>query len=218
MSVVGGSASTGLVARVQNILMKPAAEWDVIANEPATVQGLFTGYAAIVALFPVVGGVIGALAGGLLFHSMFGTTAILVGGIVGAVLGYVLNLAVAFVFSLIVDALASTFNATPNKVEAAKVAVYGFTASWVSGFFSFIPVLGILIALAGFGYSCYLIYLGISKVMKPPADKAVAYAAVAIIINLVIYFIVFWILAIMTAMLMTMMAGAAVTGAAALAQ
>jgi len=206
------------VARIQNILMKPGAEWDVIANEPATVQGLFTGYAAIVALLPAVGGILGALAGGLLFHSVFGTSAALIGGIVGAVIGYVLNLAVAFVFSLIVDALASTFGATPNKVEAAKVAVYGFTASWVAGFFSFIPLLGILIGLAGFAYSCYLIYLGIAKVMKPPADKAVAYAAVAIAINLVIYFIVFWILAIITAMIITMMAGAAVTGAAAIAQ
>ena len=55
MSVMSGPNSAGLVARVQNILMRPAAEWDVIAAEPATTQGLFTGYACILALAPLVG-------------------------------------------------------------------------------------------------------------------------------------------------------------------
>ena len=60
MSVVGGSASTGLIARVQNILMKPAAEWDVIDGEPATVGGLYTGYACILAAIPAIASVIGS--------------------------------------------------------------------------------------------------------------------------------------------------------------
>ena len=49
MAVVEGPRSASLISRVQNILMKPAAEWDVIDGEAATIPGLFTGYACILA-------------------------------------------------------------------------------------------------------------------------------------------------------------------------
>ena len=39
-----------LIDRAKNILLTPKTEWPVIAAEPATAQGLFTGYAAILAL------------------------------------------------------------------------------------------------------------------------------------------------------------------------
>ncbi len=41
-----------IVQRAKNIIIKPADEWNVIAGEPATVGGLFTGYAMILAAFP----------------------------------------------------------------------------------------------------------------------------------------------------------------------
>lgn len=59
-----------LVDRVKNILLQPKSEWEVIAGESTTVGGLFTGYAAILALLPVVGGIVamgllGISAGGM---------------------------------------------------------------------------------------------------------------------------------------------------------
>jgi hypothetical protein len=210
MSVVEAPKSSGLVARVQNILLRPTAEWDVIEAEPATVPGLFTSYAAVLALVPAIGSILGAMLAGMLFHSLLGLGAGIIAAVVGAILFYVLGLAMVFVFSLIIDALASSFGATPDKLKAAKVAVYGFTASWVSGIFGFIPFLSALFALAGFGYSCYLIYLGIAKLMKPPADKAVAYAAVSIVINMVLFGIVFWIVAIVIGIMTMMLAAGAV--------
>src|SRR5437870_12481426 len=67
MSVVeGGPSSAGLVARVQNILLKPKEEWAVIDKEAATVQGLFTGYAMLLAAIPAVASVIGQF---LLLHN-----------------------------------------------------------------------------------------------------------------------------------------------------
>ena len=38
-----------LVSRVQNMLLKPKAEWGVIDAEPATVQGIYTSYVMILA-------------------------------------------------------------------------------------------------------------------------------------------------------------------------
>src|SRR5450755_113466 len=97
MSVVGGSASTGLIARVQNILMKPAAEWDVIDGESASIGGLFTGYACILAAIPAIASILG---GFLISHLAVVLIAIL------AVLTYVASLISVFVMAFIIDALA----------------------------------------------------------------------------------------------------------------
>jgi hypothetical protein len=219
MTVVEGPRTAGLVGRVQNILLKPAAEWDVIAAESATTQGLFMGYAAPLALLPVIGSVLGAILGALIFHTVFGGLGVgLIIALVGAVLGYVISLASTFVFGLIINALASSFDGTSDSTQAMKVAVYGMTAAWVAGILSFIPLLGALLGLVGFGYSCYLIYLGVAKLMKPPADKAVIYAVVAILIYIVLFAVVFWIISIITGIIIAMTVGtAALTGAAMLA-
>jgi hypothetical protein len=61
MSVVESPKSAGLIQRVQNILLKPAAEWDVIEAEPATVQGLYVGYICILAAIPAIASILGSL-------------------------------------------------------------------------------------------------------------------------------------------------------------
>lgn len=43
MSVFEGGGSSGLVRRVQDILLRPAATWEKFDTEPATIRGLFTG-------------------------------------------------------------------------------------------------------------------------------------------------------------------------------
>ena len=43
-----------IVQRAKNIILKPSDEWNVIASEPATIRGLFTGYAAPLELIPLV--------------------------------------------------------------------------------------------------------------------------------------------------------------------
>jgi hypothetical protein len=43
-----------IVQRVQSIILKPKEEWVKIKAEPATVAGLFTSYAMILAAIPAV--------------------------------------------------------------------------------------------------------------------------------------------------------------------
>jgi hypothetical protein len=202
MSVVGGSANAGLIARVQNILMKPAAEWDVIDGEPATVGGLYTGYACILAAIPAIATVLQ----GLLFaHS-------LVLGVVLGVLTYVASLAGVFIMALIIDALAPSFGAQKSQIQALKLTVYSYTASWVAGILTIVPILGLLAGLAGL-YGLYIMYLGLPKLMKSPADKTVGYFVVSIVVAIVVNIIIGVIIASVTAM---MMMGAMATGGAAL--
>src|SRR5437868_4717217 len=107
MSVVGAPRSQGLIARATNILMRPKAEWDVIAGEPATVQGLFFGYAAILAAIPAVAQLIHGLMPHCLFTVCYTSNPTWV--VVSAVVYYVVSLGCVFVVGLVIDALAPSF-------------------------------------------------------------------------------------------------------------
>jgi hypothetical protein len=184
MSVVGGSASTGLVQRVQNILLKPKSEWEVIDGEPATVQGLFTGYAMILAAVPAIAGAIGGFIPICVLGVCVHMNPIFV--IVGALVRY--TLAGVYVIGLVIDGLAPSFGGQKNPIAAQKVAVYSFTASWLAGIFAIYPPLAIL-GIVGL-YSFYLLYLGLPRLMKAPEDKALGYTAVSIVIGIVIFIVV----------------------------
>ena len=181
MSVVdGGGGSSGLVTRVQNILLRPQEEWQRIDSEPATVQGLFTGYAAILAAIPAVAQLVGTI---LFVHSP-------VVAVVGALVSYVLGLGGVFVFGLIIEALAPTFDAQKDRVQALKLVIYASTASWVGGILGIIPFIGWLGALVGGLYSLYLLFIGTPVLMKSPADKSTTYTIVAIVCAIVVNVII----------------------------
>jgi hypothetical protein len=172
-----------LVERVQSILLRPKQTWPVIAAESADVASIYTGYVAILAAIPAIAGFIGmTLVGvgafGVSYHMPILT------GVLRMVIGYVLSLVMVFVLALIVDALAPTFGGTKNQVQALKLVAYGCTAGFVGGIFSLIPSLAVLGLLAAL-YSIYLIYTGISVLMRCPPDKAGAYTAVVIVCAIV---------------------------------
>jgi hypothetical protein len=105
---------------------------------------------------------------GLLFASMLGpyAGAGIIYLLVSAALGLALGLAVLYLMSLIANALAPNFGGVRNPIGALKLLVYSGTAVWVASIFSVIPGLGFLIAIAGYAYAGYLIYLGSMSVMK----------------------------------------------------
>lgn len=203
MTIVDEPRRSGLIARVQGILLRPAAEWDIIGAEPATIQGLFTGYACILAAIPPVALVVQHL---LFLHWL------LIPIIVIAVISYVASLIGVFILGFIIDALATSFDGEKNAVQAMKLAVYSYTAAWVAGILNIIPVLGLLAILAGI-YGLYLLYLGLPKLMKSPPQKTAGYFVVsllaAIVVNFVIWSIIGWLTIMLTA-------GAIVSGATAL--
>jgi len=179
--------SPALIARTKNILLQPKTEWDVIDAEPATIAGIYRSHVAILAAIPAVCALIGGL---LIGHSMFGITyrPSIGGALTRAIVSYALTLGGVFVLALIIDALAPSFNATRSRVQAFKVAAYAGTASWVAGVFLLIPSLGWL-AILGL-YGLYLLYLGLPRLMKAPADKALGYTAVTVIAAIVLWLVV----------------------------
>jgi hypothetical protein len=184
VSVVEAPRSQGLIARIINIITRPRAEWDVIAAEHATTPGLILGYAAILAAVPAIARVVS----GLMPHCLFGVcyTPNPMFVVIGAVVYYALSVAGTFVVGLIIDVLATSFGGEKNQVQAMKVAVYSWTAAWLSGIFLIIPWVGWLLTLAGL-YSLYLLYLGLKQVMRSPDDKAIIYTVVVVVLAIIVF-------------------------------
>lgn len=174
--------------RAKNILISPKSEWEVIKNEQSTVADLFTKYALILALIPVVAGFIGQSLVGISLGPFGSFKVPVVNGLIYAVLYYVLTLAGIYLVAFIVDALAPSFGAQKDMLSSLKVVVYSYTAVWLAGIFQIIPVLAIL-SILGL-YSLYLLYLGLNIVKGSPADKVVGYTVVVVIITMVVYFII----------------------------
>ena len=177
-----------LVERAKNILVTPKTEWEVIKNEQTTTAELFTKYAMILAIIPVIASFIGQSLIGISLGP-FGSYKVPVSsGLIYAVVYYILSLAGVYLIAFIIDALAPSFGSTKNMDGSLKVAVYSYTAAWLAGIFGVIPILGIL-GIVGL-YSLYLMYLGLKIVKDTPQDKLVGYMVVVIIIAIVIYFVI----------------------------
>lgn len=172
-----------LIERVKNILFKPDQEWDRIEAEPTTIGDVYRRHVLPLAAIPAVSGIIGSLAFG---YSAFGFTyRPSIGGVLAdAIVQYGMALIGVFILALIIDALAPSFQATPDRTRAFKVAAYSATASWVAGIFNILPTLAVL-GIVGL-YSLYLLYRGLPKLMRAPADKALSYTIVVIIAAIVV--------------------------------
>jgi hypothetical protein len=178
-----------LIDRAKAILLTPKTEWPVIAAEPETIAGLYKNYIAILAA-------LGPIAMFLSFSVIgvgwfFGSYRMPLGaGLSYLVVSYALGLLSVWLFSLIVNALAPTFGGQKDSVQALKTVAYAMTAAWVGAVGNLVPGIGWLISLAGAVYSVYLLYLGLPVTMKSPADKAVGYTVVCIIVGIVLSWIV----------------------------
>jgi Yip1 domain len=189
MSMVDSAVSRSLIERVKNICVSPGAEWSVIDGESASTGSLITGYVVPLAAVSAVASFIGSSIIGVTLPFVGGTYRVpFVSGLVAAVVGVALTAVGVVVCSYVIDALAPTFGAQKNQMQATKVAAYAPTAAWVAGILQIIPALGVL-AVLGALYSLYVLYLGLPRLMKAPSDKALGYT-VAVVITVIVIGIV----------------------------
>jgi len=183
-----------VVQRVQAILLKPKEEWVKIKAEPATVTGLFTSYAMILAAVPAGFQFLG--------HVLVGRRLPVIGlyrwdfgrALGNAVLAYVLSLATVYLFALIVNELAPNFGSAKNMTSALKLAVYSMTPGWVAGVLYIVPGLWLLGILASL-YGLYILYLGFdTPMMETPKNKVGNYLGVSVLVAIGLYVVVNWFL------------------------
>ncbi len=177
-----------IVARAKNICLTPGTEWPAIAAESTATGALITGYVLPLAAIGAVAGFIGGSIIGRSLPFVGYYRVPIVSGLVLAIFMLVMAVAMVFILSFIIDALAPTFGGQKDRAQALKLAVYSYTPAWVAGVLQILPLLGILGVLAGL-YGIYLLYLGLPVLMKNPADKSIPYTAVVVVIAIVVTFI-----------------------------
>jgi hypothetical protein len=172
---------TKVLDRVRGILLDPETEWGLIAKEKTTVADLYKNYIVVLAAVPAIFG--------FLRVSVIGVDLPLLGayrvspfaGLAAMVLGYGLSLVQVYVLALIVDALAPTFGAQQDRLQALKTSAYALTAFWIAGIGQLLPLLAVVFALAGAAYSVFLLYKGLPRTMRCGPDTTFAYTAVSLI-------------------------------------
>src|SRR5579864_6351989 len=175
-----------LKTRVKNILIAPKREWPIIAEEPADVASLYTGYVLPLAAIPPLCGLVGFSVVGFMGYRMGLGTAL-----GGAIVRYVLSLVAVYVAALIAAKLAPAFGGRDSLVQGLKLIAYSATASWIGGVFALIPILSILSLLTSL-YSLYLLFTGAAVVMTVPEDRAVGYSAAVIIATIGVFLLLFY--------------------------
>jgi hypothetical protein len=164
-----------ILGRVKGILLTPETEWAKIEPEPGTPAYLFPHYVVYLAAIPPLAGFIGssvigvAVPGGTLRVPLFA-------GLLGAVIAYLLSFAVVYAVAIIIDQLAPQFKGQRDFANALKVTVYAFTPYWVLGICQMIGGLR-FVGYVGALFGIYLLWLGLPRLMKAPADRAVPYVA-----------------------------------------
>jgi uncharacterized membrane protein len=178
-----------IIERAKGIVLSPKTEWEKIAAESTDVKSLYVGYAMILAAIPAICGLIGTTMIGVSVP-LIGTMRTPIGSaLVTLVLGYVLGLAAIYVVSLIVNALAPTFDGQKDPMQALKLVVYSSTPVWLAGVFSLVPLLGVLSIIAGL-YGLYLLYIGLPILMRNPAEKSIGYTALIVVCYFVLAIII----------------------------
>lgn len=178
-----------LVERAKNICLTPATEWPIISGESIPNATVITSYVAPLAAVSALAGFVGGSVVGRTLPFIGTYRVPLVTGLGVAAFTVIMAVLGVYLVSLIITALAPTFGAQKDGVQAFKVAAYSFTPAWIGGFFQVLPVLGIL-ALLGALYGIYLLYLGLPRLMRCPDDKAIGYTAVVVICAIVVFVVV----------------------------
>ena len=163
-----------LIERAKAILLSPKPTWETIKGETTTVGQVYAGFLVPLAAIPA-----GAM---LIRHVLFGGFYSLGRALVGAILSYALTLLSVFIAGKVIDALAPSFGATKNNLNAFKVAAYSWTPALVAGILSIVPFLAPLGLLAGL-YGIYLLYLGVLVLMACPPAKAMVYTIVCVVVD-----------------------------------
>jgi len=177
-----------IVSRAQNIARSPQSEWRVIADEPAAITELYTGYVAILAAIPLVAE---------LLHLLFSGAPV---GVAIAIpfTGYVMSLINVAVVAVIASKLASRFGGVDDLAQGFKLAAYASTAAWLGGVFLLLPWVGWLLRLVCSLYSIYVFYIGIPELTRVPSERRVGYFVCVLVATMIVSWVIAMILVMLT--------------------
>ncbi len=167
-----------LIARIKGILLKPSREWEIIENEKATLQSLFRDFLAPLAALPAIANFLGMLVSGR--HEPFAA-------LTGSVLAYAFSLLGVYAIGHVIYQMADNFSGRQDKMKAMKTAVYSSTPIWIAGIIFLAPAFNFFFVFSL--YAVFILYRGLSILMKAPADKVTGYESVVVGVAIVVFII-----------------------------
>jgi len=168
-----------LINRVKQILVSPKTEWQTIDSENDANVTVLQKYVLLLAAIPAVAVFI---CHGVIGYSVLGHHVVSTGlGIKYAIIQYISAVGGVYITAFVIDILAEKFGSQKNFDKAFSLVAYAYTPTFVGGIFHFYAPISILATLAGI-YSLYLLYLGLTPMMKTPDDKRVSYFVVSLLV------------------------------------
>ncbi|MBI1250786.1 MAG: DUF1282 domain-containing protein [Alphaproteobacteria bacterium] len=178
-----------IFTRALGLMVKPDAEWVEIREERTNPASLLLGYVAPLAAIPPVFGFIGQAAFGERIGEQIVRTD-MGQALIQAVLSFAMSVGLIYFLGMLINALAEQFEADRDEMQALKVAAYSPTPAFLSGVFALWPQVW-WIGLIGVGMSAYLLLRGLPVLMRTPPDRALGYAATAMIAALIAFVVAF---------------------------
>jgi hypothetical protein len=185
-AVEPGTPGVGLVGRAKAMLLQPDRTWAAIAGEPATANELYRSYVMPLAAIPPVAGLVGVVVFRGFDIAGVGLQPTLATSLIEAVMNYALTLVLVFVMAVVVETVAPMFGGTRSRLQAFKLVAYSGTALWVGGALALIPSLWFLASILGGLYSLYTLYLGLPRLLKVPAERALTCFAVILLLAVIL--------------------------------
>lgn len=150
-----------IITRVKKILSNPKGIWGEIKAEQTSIKEIYLSYLVFIVAIPAVCHFIGMTIFGLEIPYLGLVKTGSFFGFVNAVFSYILSLVTLLLGAIIIEFLAPKFSGSITRVDALKLLAYSFTASYVAGFLSIVPMMGMIGAFLALFYSLYSYFQGI---------------------------------------------------------
>jgi hypothetical protein len=167
--------------RIVYVILRPSAEWELIAAEPTTVDLLLRRYILPLSLLAPVASAIGMTVFDREWDPAHGYLVPPSEIFAAAAATYFATIASIFILAGIFALLAPMYGATRDYLAALKVATYGAIPVLVAGMTLLLPVMA-LIGLVAVCHSAYLFWIGARRVLMINDRDRTEYVGISLLL------------------------------------
>jgi len=176
-----------LINLAKQFILSPKEAWESVKDDTSTAQQHITSYVFPLALIPAIATFIGV---GIIGYSFLGVRVHSMElGITQAVVSLLSTLLGVYISGFVISKLAPSFQTEVSLDKAVKLVGFSYTAMLVAGIFNIIPMLGIIVFIAGL-YSLYVLYLGFKPMTNVTEEKSMGYFIVSIVVIILVYIVI----------------------------
>ncbi len=168
------------------MLLRPRAEWALIAQESTPLALIYTRFVIPLAVLGALVGLVEVSIVGTAIPLLSRVRAPLIGGLATGALAFVCGLLGIFLVALIIEGLVPFFGAVRNRRVATAISAYASTPVWVAIIFIPFPTLWPVLQILAVGYHTYLLYLGLRVLTRVPPDRVLGYATTIVLCTLLL--------------------------------